>query len=307
MNSILRLNPGIGFVKRGFQCVSFKSDGILMDSQSEIDRGQRFAFGRNWKNFSSSINESQISEAQKAIQSMLGMDDLKGKTFLDVGCGSGLMSLAALRLGATVHSFDFDQHSVESTRYMKKRFAPDDDLWVIEQGSVLDAAYMASLGGFDIVYSWGVLHHTGEMYAALDKAIQAVKEDGLLYISIYNDQGGASNRWRLFKKFFNICPGALQTCFCVAFLLYWELRLFVARILNGKNPLPWKYWNASQGRGMSLWYDALDWLGGYPFEVAKPEEIFDYGKKHELSLLRMATCGGGKGCNEYVFHRKRCQ
>jgi 2-polyprenyl-6-hydroxyphenyl methylase/3-demethylubiquinone-9 3-methyltransferase len=274
-----------------------------MAGDMEIDAGERFAFGRNWKNYSSLVDESRIGEAQQAMLSMLGVDSMEGRSFLDIGCGSGLMSLAAARLGARVVSFDYDQDSVDCTCSLKERFASDVDDWEIGQGSVLDQAYMAALGTFDIVYSWGVLHHTGNMEIALRHAVEAVGSKGILFISIYNDQGGKSLRWRLFKRVFIRCPHWLQFLLCIGFLVFWELRLALARAVRLKNPLPFDRWGRSQGRGMSLWYDAWDWLGGYPFEVAKPEEIFDFCKSKGFVLQRLSTCGGGKGCNEYVFGR----
>lgn len=279
------------------------NERMTVTGNMEIGADERFAFGRNWKSYSSLVDESRIREAQQAMVSMLGMDSLVGKSFLDIGCGSGLMSLAAVRLGAKVISFDFDQDSVDCTRGLKERFAPEADDWEICQGSVLDQAYMGALGSFDIVYSWGVLHHTGDMVTALRHAVEAVGKAGVLFISIYNDQGGKSLRWRLFKRFFIRCPHWLQSVLCVGFLIFWELRLALARAARLKNPLPFDRWGGSQGRGMSLWHDAWDWLGGYPFEVAKPEEIFEFCRREGFVLQRLTTCGGGKGCNEYVFRR----
>ncbi len=146
---------------------------------------------------------------------MLGRDTLAGLTFLDIGCGSGLFSLAARRLGATVHSFDYDPQSVACSRKLKERFLPDDAGWHIEWGSVLDAAYLDRLGRFDVVYSWGVLHHTGAMWQALEHAQRAVATNGTLFIAIYNDMGSQSIRWRHIKRAVRAVAGRRQAALCL--------------------------------------------------------------------------------------------
>ncbi len=138
--------------------------------------------------------------AEHSLKEMLDVNDLLGKRFLDMGSGSGLFSLAARRLGAKVQSFDYDPKSVACTKELKKRYYTNDDSWVIEEGSALDEKFLISLGIFDIVYSWGVLHHTGNMIKALNNAMLPVSESGLLFIAIYNDQGISSRAWKKVKK-----------------------------------------------------------------------------------------------------------
>src|SRR5690242_8743787 len=138
-----------------------------MDSNAaEIARGERFQFGQNWSQFLPAIDEERIQRAETSLKEMLEVESLEGKTFLDIGSGSGLFSLAARRLGARVHSFDFDPKSVYCTTELRKNYFRDDDSWKIQEGSVLDAEFMKSLGHYDIVYSWGVLHHTGNLWTA---------------------------------------------------------------------------------------------------------------------------------------------
>lgn len=265
----------------------------------EIEQGGRFAFGANWGRFLKTLDEAHIVRAETSLKTMLRVQSLAGMRFLDVGSGSGLFSLAARRLGAWVHSFDYDAQSVACTQELKRRHFPGDTAWVVEQGSVLDKHYLSHLGQFDIVYAWGVLHHTGAMWQALDNVAALVAQGGTLFLAIYNDQGRASRYWLSAKRLYNSLPRPLR------FLVLWPVffRLWGPTTLRdclfGR---PFQTWRMYQDeRGMSPWRDVVDWVGGYPFEVAKPEEIFDFCRARGFTLTRLKTCGGGHGCNEFVF------
>ncbi len=145
---------------------------------SEVTAGQRFEFGANWTRFLRLLNEDRIKQAEQSLRDMLGFDDLTDKRFLDIGSGSGLFSLAARRLGASVHSFDYDLQSVACTQELKHRYFPDDTAWVVDEASVLDREYLSRLGQFDVLYSWGVLHHTGAMWQALENVAPLVNGGG---------------------------------------------------------------------------------------------------------------------------------
>jgi 2-polyprenyl-3-methyl-5-hydroxy-6-metoxy-1,4-benzoquinol methylase len=264
---------------------------------------QRFAFGENWRRFLDVLDEDRIAEAERSLVDALGAGTLQGKTFLDAGCGSGLFSLAALRLGASrVHSFDYDRGSVGCAVELRRRYGYGDSRWTIEPGDVLDDRYVSSLGKYDLVYCWGVLHHTGDMWRGLRVIERLVAPTGHLLIAIYNDQGFMSRAWKGVKLAYSRIPRPLRIPYVVLVMAPRELRELVANMLRGKPVDYVRSWTQYQSaRGMSRWHDLLDWVGGYPFQVAKPEQIFELYHDHGFELVRMRTCGGGLGCNEFVF------
>lgn len=270
----------------------------------EIARGDRFSFGDNWLRFLEVLDEKRIERAVASLKNMLEVEDLRGQSFLDIGSGSGIFSLAARRLGARVVSFDYDPRAVACTQELKRRYFENDGEWRVQTGSALDQRFLDGLGRFDVVYSWGVLHHTGNMWAALANVDRNVADGGKLFISLANDQGGPSKRWTTVKRIYNKVPSRLKGAFAVLVYAPLELRRFLASLARGRPHAYFSYiWSYGENRGMSWWRDNIDWIGGYPFQVSKPEEILDFYRRRDYALLRMTTCGPGHGCNEYVFQR----
>ncbi|HEX3999901.1 MAG TPA: class I SAM-dependent methyltransferase [Pirellulales bacterium] len=268
----------------------------------EVRRGERFAFGENWRAFLATVDERRIAQAERSLVTMLELSTLEGKTFVDAGCGSGLFSLAARRLGARVHSLDYDPSSVECAMELRRRFSPDETAWTIERGSVLDEACLRRLGEFDVVYSWGVVQHTGDMHTAMKRIAMLVKPGGKLFIAVYNDQGRRSRIWRRVKQAYCRLPRLLKPLVTIpAGVWLWAPSL----MLDCLKLQPLRSWHDySSERGMNPWRDLIDWVGGLPFEVAKPEEVFDLYRSLGFSLCKLITVGGRLGNNQFVFERR---
>jgi SAM-dependent methyltransferase len=260
----------------------------------------RFGFGRNWRSYLRHLDETRIEAATASLGALLGCPTLAGRRFLDIGSGSGLFSLAAYRLGASVVSFDDDPDAVACAKILRCQADADETRWRVMQGSVLDEGFLSALGVFDVVYSWGVLHHTAAMWRALELAAQRVAPGGQLAIALYNDQGWRSRFWWHVKRLY--CRGRggrwlVSAVFYPLFALY-----AVGRDL-ARSRLPGTYAREyHRERGMSLFHDWRDWLGGFPFEVARPAEVLARLSASGF-VLQQQRLRRGWGCNEFVLLR----
>ncbi|MGD9211472.1 MAG: class I SAM-dependent methyltransferase [Desulfobacteraceae bacterium] len=252
-----------------------------------------FSFGKNWKNYLKSVDKEEVNKAKDDIEEWLDKNYVSGKTILDIGSGSGIHSLAFYLLDAkTVYSFDFDEYSVEATRSLwEKEGKPKN--WIVSHGSILDKEYLKSFNeDFDIVYSWGVLHHTGAMWEAINSSINLVNPGGKLWISLYA-KGPRYSKDLALKQRYNSASQIGKK---------WMIskkigRNMFSRLRHFKNPFTW---NEKKSRGMNVYHDIVDWLGGLPYEVASENEVLGVCREKGLILERIKVNGEG-ACSIYVF------
>jgi len=262
-------------------------------------------FGKNWKQFlEENYSDERLLEAEMSLKSLFGEEGLAGKMFLDIGCGSGLFSLAAWRLGAAkITSIDVDRDSVECCRQLASQVDKKDTReWNIVQGSILDQALISGLAKCDVVYSWGVLHHTGNMWKAIENAGTLVSPGGMFMIGIYNWQGGrrGTAAWQKLKKWYCTAP-RWQSRLWEWSYISWKL-LYMVLVL--RNPITHIRDYQKNNRGMSWFRDVSDWLGGYPYEAATPEEILDFGRNRLGFELIKQKINCGLGISEFLFKGK---
>jgi len=260
-----------------------------------------FEFGKNWSDFiKRNFSEERVDVSRRHLLDFLQLQDLKGKSFLDIGCGSGLHSLAALRAGAArIFSFDYDMDSVKTTQ-MLRGFVGNPQYWEITQGSILDKEFLRNVEPADIVYSWGVLHHTGSMWEAMDNCVPFLKENGLLYIALYDydiQVNPTPEFWLDVKKKYNranwIGRRAWEFWYIWNFIL--KKKWWNSFALLGKKG------NYTRSRGMAFYTDVVDWLGGWPMEFAKRADVKAWAERHQLAIRIMTT---GAANTEYLFVKK---
>jgi 2-polyprenyl-6-hydroxyphenyl methylase/3-demethylubiquinone-9 3-methyltransferase len=262
-----------------------------------------FSFGRNWQDYVARyLTPQREAMALRSLQQFLGKEDLRGLSFLDIGCGSGLFSFAAHRMGAArIVSLDVDPFSVRCTEALRER-ASSPAPWEVLHGSILDQEFLKQLQPADLVYAWGSLHHTGNMWQAIRNAAALVKPGGLFFISIYNrvEGRGSSLYWLRVKKLYNRSSAPAKRLLEFAYFLRY---CFVPQVIRLRSP--WRYMREyGQGRGMDYWVDVRDWLGGFPYEFASVDEVFRFCfEELGMDLVKLNSTST-TGCNEFLFRKR---
>lgn len=272
----------------------------------ESGRGTRFAFGENWESFLAHLDEDRIDRAVAELREAFELSTFEGKSFLDAGCGSGLFSLAASRLGATrIVSFDYDPQSVASCNRLANREEITD--WEVQTGDLLDVEFLDGLGTFDLVYCWGVAHHTGDMWNAIANLPPRVNQGGKLCLGIYNrverdESIYTSHRARQVKQLYHRIPGFLRRAMVYG---YGTLHLAGRTLLKRDNPMSYVR-SYRENRGMEYWHDVEDWLGGMPFEYASTEEVerlFEREFPEFEHCYTQAPSTSPEAVNTYLYQR----
>lgn len=266
------------------------------------DVNSHYQFGENWSSYSETITDDAVAEAENGLLKLLTVEELQGRRFMDIGCGSGLHALAALRQGAaTVYGVDIDKNSVETSKRVLERFAAESDC-KIENVSVFDLKYPEG-DAFDIVYSWGVLHHTGALDAALRKAVEMVAPGGLFAFALYR-RTACDGFWKVEKKWYTNAGPAARSFAEKIYVGLFRLGL----LAKGKSFRSFLSGYKSR-RGMDYYHDVRDWLGGYPYEAITPDEVDrlmqELGFQKVRAFTQASPLGGlfGSGCDEFVYRR----
>jgi len=276
-----------------------------MSTSDNISGTGRFAFGENWRSFLEQLDEERIERAEAELCDRFGRERIEGARLLDAGCGSGLFSLAAHRLGAAhVTSIDYDADSVSCCRELRNRTDGSGVGWTVLQGDLLDDEFVTGLGRFDLVYCWGVAHHTGSMWEAIDNVCGATAPGGRLCMGIYNEAHTGietSGRALRMKQLYQYLPPRLQK----GMVLGYGVGVMLYRTLRSRE-LPDQWVESYHERGMSYWHDIRDWVGGYPFEFATPEAVVKHvtsSGPFEMVETDVPGPTSPAAVNTYIFDR----
>jgi 2-polyprenyl-3-methyl-5-hydroxy-6-metoxy-1,4-benzoquinol methylase len=261
--------------------------------------GPRFGFGSNFLDYhAKQLDEERVATSGRTILEFLGLESFRGLRMIDIGCGPGLTSLACYRAGvAELLSFDYDPNSVVATRRMHTLSGTPSN-WRVEQGSAIDTAYMDKLGQFDIVYCWGVLHHTGDQWTGFRNAASRIAPGGLFYVALYNTdyhKFPSPEFWLRVKRLYNgggvLTKHAIEVGYVAADMLW--------KLVRGKHPTAHMR-DYKKRRGMSYFVGVRDWVGGWPMEYASVQEVKDFAAGLGLEVLKIDTAWS---CAQYLLRR----
>lgn len=265
-------------------------------------KDKAFEFGKNWQRYlNEEFSEERLKIALQHLLDVLKLDSLSGNTVIDIGCGSGIHSLAAFQANAdAILSIDVDPDSVNATLRLWE-LAGKPENWQVLHGSVLDEQFMSNVGQFDIVYSWGVLHHTGDMWTAIRNASITLKPSGIMYIALYADEvyhTPSPQYWIDLKRQYNNCNQTEKED--MEYDYAWN-KVLKPLADKGENPLLYikEY---KQKRGMEFWTDVRDWLGGYPMDFAKTRDMIDFA--HNRLNMEVIDTRCGSGNTEYLLKHR---
>jgi SAM-dependent methyltransferase len=277
-----------------------KSQTIRALPKESIKPESPYAFGENWKRYiKKSYTEEHLAIARKWLLEFLRLPDLQDKVFLDIGCGSGIHSLAAWESKAQhVDSIDVDPDSIQATAVLRQSCGNPEN-WEIRPGSILDDSLLAILPQADIVYSWGVLHHTGNLWKAMENSAKFLKPDSLFYIAIY-EKNEKSQYWISVKRRYNVSGWWQRHGMEMKYIFkhfFWPP--YPKRIIRSF----WYIASYKSKRGMAFMTDVRDWLGGWPYEPATAEEVCAFcERKLGLTRLQVKT---GEANIEYLFAKPK--
>jgi len=263
---------------------------------------KKFSFGENWKNYLKIVTDKKIEAVKADLEKWLGKEYISNKTIIDIGCGSGVHSLGFYLLGAKeILSIDIDPHSVSATKSLWEKHGKPDN-WKIKKESVLDSDFISRycVKHFDLVYSWGVLHHTGDMWKAMENATKFLTKGSYFWVALY-DKGPRYNKDLALKKKYNRSSNFGKWIIEKRYIFKMYMKSLINRDYKKLGGIFLRR-NDYNLRGMDKKHDLKDWLGGLPYEVASLEEIIAFARERQLVLEKISV--GSEGANNICLFSK---
>lgn len=259
----------------------------------------QFDFGQNWKEYSENVlDNTRLNQARIAFDELTHDISFEGKTFVDIGFGQGMSLIIATEKAEKTVGCDINPKCDQVLKANQKVFSKSTKEIPTVVGSILEPKVVEAILAknndekYDIVHSWGVLHHTGDMMAAVKHATSLVKPNGYFILAIYN-RHWSSLPWLFIKWAYCKSPKFIQKLFIGIFYpIIWLAKFLV----TGKNP------NIKE-RGMDFYYDVVDWVGGYPYEYASIDEMNIIMKNFGFKCLKSVSPPTPTGCNEFVYQK----